>query len=34
MTIGFVFAPRESVNQFVEDDTDGRLTLDPPGTTS
>jgi hypothetical protein len=26
---GFVFAPRSSVNQFVEDDTDGRLTLDP-----
>ena len=26
---GFVFAPRSSVNQFVVDESDGRLTLDP-----
>ena len=32
MNIGFVFASRDSLNQFVEDDTDGRLTLDPPPT--
>jgi hypothetical protein len=30
MNSGFVFADRSSVAQFVADDTDGRLTLDPP----
>jgi len=30
---GFVFAPRSAVAQFVVDESDGRLTLDPPGTT-
>ena len=30
---GFVFAPRSAVNQFVVDESDGRLTLDPPATT-
>lgn len=33
MDSGFVFAPRAAVNQFVVDESDGRLTLDPPGTT-